>query len=79
MSFTNCLIVQAVYWAKCKCLNRARQRRRHRKSVEDWSHLTQHANVAEGTTAFWDWLSVSPWSWPEQHGNSQDGQVRVCA
>ena len=50
------------------CLNRARQRRRHRRAIEDWFHLSEHVISADGSPGFQDWLHspASPWHWPPE-------------
>lgn len=45
------------------CLNRARQRRRHRRSVEDWAHLYDHAANADASPEFQAWMTKSGWQW----------------
>ena len=45
------------------CLNRARQRRRHRRAIEDWAFLHQHALNAEASPDFAAWLRGSGWAW----------------
>ncbi len=45
------------------CLNRARQRRRHRRAIEDWAFLHQHALNAEASPDFAAWLPASGWAW----------------
>ena len=58
------------------CLNRARQRRRHRRAIEDWFHLSEHAISADGSLGFQDWLHspASPWHWPLEQ---EEGQVML--
>ena len=63
-------------WCQDMCLNRARQRRRHRRAIEDWFHLSEHAISADGSPGFQDWLHspASPWQWPPEQ---EEGQVRL--
>ncbi|KAK9845848.1 hypothetical protein WJX81_004103 [Elliptochloris bilobata] len=50
-------------WCQAMCMNRARQRRRHRRAVEDWAFLHQHALNAEASSDFAAWLPASGWAW----------------
>ena len=65
-------------WCQDMCLNRARQRRRHRRAVEDWAHLYEHALAADTAPAFLDWLPASGWQWPLDSGDPQVGKARLA-
>ena len=60
-------MLQVQGWCQTMCLNRARQRRRHRRATEDWANLLQHALNADLSQDFQDWLynDSSRWTWPE--------------
>ncbi len=45
------------------CLNRARQRRRHRRTVEDWAHLWDHAANADACPDYQAWMAEHGWQW----------------
>eukprot|EP00884_Botryococcus_braunii_P020280 jgi/Botrbrau1/6936/Bobra.0215s0015.1 len=45
------------------CLNRARQRRRMRRHIEDWANLHQHAINADNSQDFQIWMESSSLSW----------------
>ena len=62
-------------WCQDSCLNRARQRRRHRRAIEDWAHLYDHALSADLAPAFQSWLPGSGWRWPARDGD--DPQARA--
>ena len=70
------LLWQVGGWCQDMCLNRARQRRRHRRAIEDWFHLSEHAISADGSPGFQDWLHspASPWHWPPEQ---EEGQVML--
>lgn len=63
-------------WCQDSCLNRARQRRRHRRAIEDWAHLYDHALSADLSPDFLKWLPDSGWHWPARDGD--DPQVGLC-
>lgn len=65
---------QVAGWCQDMCLNRARQRRRHRRTVEDWAHLHDHAANADMSPEFQVWMTESGWHW-EMKGN--DPQART--
>ena len=67
------VIAQVAGWSQDMCLNRSRQRRRHRRSIEDWFHLSEHALVADGSLGFQAWLRAasSLWHWPEDQEDTQ--------
>jgi hypothetical protein len=67
---------QVAGWCQDMCLNRARQRRRHRRSIEDWFHLYEHALNADASPSFQKWLQTpaSAWHWPQ---DENDPQVRA--
>ena len=44
-------------------LNPARSRRRHKRCLEDWVHVHQHAANAEACVDYGDWLAGSGWRW----------------
>ena len=44
-------------------LNPARSRRRHKRCLEDWVHVHQHAANAEACVDYGDWLATSGWRW----------------
>lgn len=58
-----CWGTQLQGWCQAMCLNRARQRRRHRRAIEDWAFLHQHALNAEASPDFAAWLPGSGWAW----------------
>ena len=62
-------------WAQDMCLNRARQRRRHRRALEDWAHLYEHALAADVAPGFLSWLPTSGWQWPLDSGDPQVGRL----
>ncbi|CAL5223000.1 g5447 [Coccomyxa viridis] len=66
-----CLAVAG--WCQDMCLNRSRQRRRHRRSIEDWFHLSEHALVADSSPGFQAWLqsASSAWHWPQDQDDTQ--------
>ncbi|KAK9901701.1 hypothetical protein WJX75_009287 [Coccomyxa subellipsoidea] len=64
-----CLAVAG--WCQDMCLNRARQRRRHRRTVEDWAHLYDHAANADMSPEFQLWMAESGWQWQMKEGDSQ--------
>eukprot|EP00887_Chlorella_sp_A99_P006695 scaffold3.g6695.t1 len=51
-------------WCHVACLNRCRQRRRHRRLLEDWSHMLDHATNADLSEAFQEWMVGAGWRWP---------------
>ena len=56
--------LQVQGWCQTMCLNRARQRRRHRRASEDWANLLQHAINADLAPDFQQWLHHSSgWQW----------------
>lgn len=56
--------VQVQGWCHAMCLNRSRQRRRHRRGMEDWANLLEHAFNADASPAFQHWLRhCSGWQW----------------
>jgi hypothetical protein len=63
------------------CLNRARQRRRHRRTVEDWAHLYDHAANADMSPEFQLWMAESGWQWQMKEGDSQVSTTTIppCA
>ena len=65
--------VQVAGWCQDMCLNRSRQRRRHRRSIEDWFHLSEHALVADSSPGFQAWLQSpsSAWHWPQDQEDTQ--------
>jgi hypothetical protein len=58
-----CCTLQVQGWCQTLCLNRARQRRQHRRHIDDWAHLLQHAMNADTSPPFVDWLAASPLRW----------------
>lgn len=51
-------------WAVAALLNPCRSRRRHRRCLEDWVHVHQHAVNAENDEAFARWLEGGDgWDW----------------
>jgi len=61
-------VEQAVFglqgWCVAALLNPSRSRRRHRRCLEDWVHVHQHALNAEGEGLFARWLeSEDGWDW----------------
>ena len=64
---------QVAGWCQDMCLNRARQRRRHRRAIEDWFHLCEHALTADASPSFQQWLQTtsSAWHWPQDEDDSQ--------
>ena len=58
-----CLGAQLQGWCQAMCLNRARQRRRHRRAIEDWAYLQEHARNADISPDFAAWLPRSGWAW----------------
>ena len=67
------MTAQVAGWSQDMCLNRSRQRRRHRRSIEDWFHLSEHALVADSSPGFQAWLQTasSLWHWPEDQEDTQ--------
>ncbi|KAK9803567.1 hypothetical protein WJX72_000681 [[Myrmecia] bisecta] len=61
-------VCEVAGWCQAMCLNRARQRRRHRRALEDWAHLIQHAINADVSDSFRAWLPTSGWRWSRQGG-----------
>lgn len=61
--------VQVQGWCHAMCLNRTRQRRRHRRGMEDWANLLEHALNADASPTFQHWLRHrSAWQWqPPEH------------
>lgn len=55
-------------------MNRARQRRRHRRAIEDWARLYEHALNADLSPDFREWLSGSGWQWKTNDGDVQASQ-----
>ncbi len=53
--------MQAHAWCQAMCLNPARQRRRHRRAIEDWAHLHQHALNAEAAPGTRQGLAALGW------------------
>jgi len=58
-----CAGAQLQGWCQASCLNRARQRRRHRRAIEDWAFLHQHAANADASPDFAAWLPAGGWAW----------------
>jgi hypothetical protein len=54
---------QVSCWCQDMCMNRARQRRRHRRAIEDWARLYEHALNADLSPDFQAWLPGSGWHW----------------
>ena len=63
--------MQVAGWCQDMCLNRARQRRRHRRTVEDWAHLYDHAANADMSPEFQIWMAQSGWQWQMKDGDPQ--------
>lgn len=64
--------VQVQGWCHTMCLNRSRQRRRHRRGMEDWANLLEHALNADASPSFQHWLHHrSAWQWqpPAEQAN----------
>ena len=49
-------LLQMLGWCQAMCLNRARQQRRHRRALQDLSHLASHAGVADDWEGLREWL-----------------------
>ncbi|CAL8468026.1 g7565 [Coccomyxa elongata] len=64
-----CLAVAG--WCQDMCLNRARQRRRHRRTVEDWAHLWDHAANADASPEFQAWMAEHGWQWQMKGSDPQ--------
>lgn len=75
-----CIAVQG--WCHSMCLNRSRQRRRHRRSMEDWANLFEHALNADASEPFQDWLHHrSSWRWqgPADQVDHPEEALGPCA
>lgn len=75
-----CIAVQG--WCLAMCVNRSRQRRRHRRAMEDWSNLLEHALIADASPWFQDWLHHrSSWQWqpPPEQADHPEEALGPCA
>lgn len=63
--------MQVAGWCQDMCLNRARQRRRHRRTVEDWAHLWDHAANADTSPEFQAWMGEHGWQWQTKGNDPQ--------
>ncbi|KAL3159878.1 hypothetical protein ABBQ38_010276 [Trebouxia sp. C0009 RCD-2024] len=69
-------------WCHAMCLNRTRQRRRHRRGMEDWANLLEHALNADASPTFQGWLRHrSAWQWqpPEHQADHPEEALGPCA
>lgn len=73
--------MQVQGWCHSMCLNRSRQRRRHRRGMEDWANLLEHALNADASPDFRDWLHHrSAWQWQppaEQADHPEEALVSI--
>lgn len=75
-----CIAVQG--WCHAMCLNRSRQRRRHRRAMEDWGNLFEHALNADASVSFQDWLRLrSGWQWhlPAEQADHPEEALGPCS
>ncbi|KAA6425235.1 MAG: hypothetical protein FRX49_04730 [Trebouxia sp. A1-2] len=75
-----CIAVQG--WCLAMCVNRSRQRRRHRRAMEDWNNLLEHALIADASPQFQDWLHHrSSWQWqpPPEQADHPEEALGPCA
>ena len=56
MCWGHAALLQMLGWCQAMCLNRARQQRRHRRALQDLSHLASHAGVADDWEGLREWL-----------------------
>ena len=70
--------LQVSGWSRVMCLNRARQRRRHRRGVSDWGHLFHHAANADASPEFQAWMEQAGWRPPPPENNRAEEQVTLC-
>eukprot|EP00210_Caulerpa_lentillifera_P007357 g7032.t1 len=57
-------------WICCLCLNQYRQRRRLKRGLEDWRRLYDHAQAADTSSEFLDFMSSHHWNWPLANNSS---------
>lgn len=71
--------LQVGNWCQSMLLNRARQRRRLRRGLEDWGNLYQHALNADLCPEFQKSLSEAGWHWEPQMPDDTQVGFRVQA
>lgn len=80
--FVEMVSVAVQGWCHAMCLNRSRQRRRHRRGMEDWANLLEHAFNADASPAFQHWLRhCSGWQWrpPDNPAVPREEALGPCA
>ncbi len=50
-------------WAHAMLLNPGKQRRRLRRTLDDWANLYQHALNADLAPEFGTWMQRTGWKW----------------
>ncbi|KAK9867013.1 hypothetical protein WJX84_003646 [Apatococcus fuscideae] len=74
--FVEQAVIAVQGWCQGMCLNRARQRRRHRHALPDWAHLYQHALNADLSQGFMDWQTGAGWQWPHPTTDAPDQDLQ---
>jgi hypothetical protein len=59
------------------CLNRARQRRRLRRLLEDWRNMFDHGLNADMSADLASWMTQRGWRWMPLDESGEDPQART--